>query len=257
MSAEQLAEANAPARPHPPLVGLALSRSLGFIVIGRLAARIRRLGQLTASPSPHRLVTAASRRGDDRRASPPRSDPPEPWKRRGPGRPGPRCARFLADAVPSGRLRRRRSTSLRGRGRRRPPRSTWTRAPLAVEPRWRGRAGPRRPHLPVDEDAPADDAPTSCPRGRARRRDTDRRPARPPGPTTSHRRVRLPRSESETQPRPRSAVEPARPRSVPVRDHAALPRRPAGPARRRSPTPEGCLSPAGAAGPTGARPRRS
>ena len=50
MSAEQLAEANQQLA-HPPLMGLALSRSLGFIVIGRLAARHGIAVRLTASPS--------------------------------------------------------------------------------------------------------------------------------------------------------------------------------------------------------------
>ena len=38
MSPDQLAEANEQLA-HPPLMGLTLGRSLGFIVIGRLAAR--------------------------------------------------------------------------------------------------------------------------------------------------------------------------------------------------------------------------
>jgi signal transduction histidine kinase len=50
MSADQLAEANAQLA-HPPLVGLALSRSLGFIVIGRLAQRFGISVKLTSSPS--------------------------------------------------------------------------------------------------------------------------------------------------------------------------------------------------------------
>jgi len=50
MSADQLAEANTQLA-HPPLVGLALSRSLGFIVIGRLAQRFGISVKLTASPS--------------------------------------------------------------------------------------------------------------------------------------------------------------------------------------------------------------
>lgn len=50
MSAEQLAEANVQLG-RPPLVGLALSRSLGFIVIGRLAQRFEISVKLTASPS--------------------------------------------------------------------------------------------------------------------------------------------------------------------------------------------------------------
>ncbi|MBI2705437.1 MAG: HAMP domain-containing protein [Actinobacteria bacterium] len=50
MSAEQLAEANIQLA-RPPLVGLALSRSLGFIVIGRLAQRFDISVKLTASPS--------------------------------------------------------------------------------------------------------------------------------------------------------------------------------------------------------------
>ncbi|MCX7621030.1 MAG: nitrate- and nitrite sensing domain-containing protein [Acidimicrobiales bacterium] len=50
MSAEQLAEANHQLA-HPPLVGLALSRSLGFIVVGRLAQRFDISVKLTASPS--------------------------------------------------------------------------------------------------------------------------------------------------------------------------------------------------------------
>ena len=50
MSADQLAEANTQLA-RPPLVGLALSRSLGFIVIGRLAARFDIQVKLTSSPS--------------------------------------------------------------------------------------------------------------------------------------------------------------------------------------------------------------
>ncbi|MCC5953536.1 MAG: nitrate- and nitrite sensing domain-containing protein [Acidimicrobiia bacterium] len=50
MGADQLAEANTQLA-KPPLVGLALSRSLGFIVIGRLAQRFDVQVKLTASPS--------------------------------------------------------------------------------------------------------------------------------------------------------------------------------------------------------------
>jgi len=50
MSADQLSEANTQLA-NPPLVGLALSRSLGFIVIGRLAQRFNINVKLTASPS--------------------------------------------------------------------------------------------------------------------------------------------------------------------------------------------------------------
>ncbi len=50
MSADQLAEANTQLA-RPPLVGLALSRSLGFIVIGRLASRFGVSVRLTSSPS--------------------------------------------------------------------------------------------------------------------------------------------------------------------------------------------------------------
>jgi signal transduction histidine kinase len=50
MSGDQLAEANIQLS-RPPLVGLALSRSLGFIVIGRLAQRFGIAVKLTASPS--------------------------------------------------------------------------------------------------------------------------------------------------------------------------------------------------------------
>jgi signal transduction histidine kinase len=50
MSPEQLGEANVQLA-RPPLVGLALSRSLGFIVIGRLAQRFGISVKLTASPS--------------------------------------------------------------------------------------------------------------------------------------------------------------------------------------------------------------
>ncbi len=67
MSADQLGEANIQLT-RPPLVGLALSRSLGFIVIGRLAQRFGVSVKLTASPSggvtalvtlPRELVTYA------------------------------------------------------------------------------------------------------------------------------------------------------------------------------------------------------
>jgi hypothetical protein len=50
MSADQISEANSQLA-RPPLVGLALSRSLGFIVIGRLSARFGVEVKLTASPS--------------------------------------------------------------------------------------------------------------------------------------------------------------------------------------------------------------
>ena len=50
MSADQLAEANSQLA-RPPLVGLALSRSLGFIVIGRLASRFGVTVKLTSSSS--------------------------------------------------------------------------------------------------------------------------------------------------------------------------------------------------------------
>ena len=50
MSAEQVVEANETLE-KPPLVGLAMSRSLGFIVIGRLAARFGISVRLMASPS--------------------------------------------------------------------------------------------------------------------------------------------------------------------------------------------------------------
>ncbi len=50
MSAEQLAEANA-LLTSPPPVGLALSRSLGFIVVGRLARRLRVSVRIAASPA--------------------------------------------------------------------------------------------------------------------------------------------------------------------------------------------------------------
>ncbi len=50
MTADQLAEANTQLA-RPPLVGLALSRSLGFIVIGRLSQRFSVSVKLTASPS--------------------------------------------------------------------------------------------------------------------------------------------------------------------------------------------------------------
>ena len=81
MSADQLAEANTQLA-RPPLVGLALSRSLGFIVIGRLASRFGVAVKLTSSPSggvtalvtlPPELVTVdgqpmvAPRGGRDRR----------------------------------------------------------------------------------------------------------------------------------------------------------------------------------------------
>jgi len=50
MSAEQLADANALLNSPPP-VGLALSRSLGFIVVGRLARRLQVSVRLGASPA--------------------------------------------------------------------------------------------------------------------------------------------------------------------------------------------------------------
>jgi signal transduction histidine kinase len=49
MSSEQLTEANR-LLANPPVVGLALSRSLGFTVIGRLAARFGIVVRLTSSP---------------------------------------------------------------------------------------------------------------------------------------------------------------------------------------------------------------
>ncbi len=50
MSAEQMAEANH-LLAHPPLVGLALSRSLGFIVIARLAERLGITVSLESAPT--------------------------------------------------------------------------------------------------------------------------------------------------------------------------------------------------------------
>ena len=50
MSPDQLAEANALLESPPP-VGLALSRSLGFIVVGRLARRLQVSVRLAASPA--------------------------------------------------------------------------------------------------------------------------------------------------------------------------------------------------------------
>ncbi len=50
MSAEQLADANA-LLASPPPVGLALSRSLGFIVVGRLSRRLGVTVRLSASPA--------------------------------------------------------------------------------------------------------------------------------------------------------------------------------------------------------------
>jgi signal transduction histidine kinase len=50
MSAEQIADANT-LLASPPPVGLALSRSLGFIVVGRLARRLRVSVRLSASPA--------------------------------------------------------------------------------------------------------------------------------------------------------------------------------------------------------------
>jgi HAMP domain-containing protein len=50
MSSEQMAEANH-LLAHPPLVGLALSRSLGFIVIGRLAERLGISVSLESAPT--------------------------------------------------------------------------------------------------------------------------------------------------------------------------------------------------------------
>ncbi|MCU0310469.1 MAG: nitrate- and nitrite sensing domain-containing protein [Acidimicrobiales bacterium] len=55
MNAQQLAEANAQLA-RPPLVGLALSRSLGFIVIGRLANRFGLT--VTLEPTPNGGTTA-------------------------------------------------------------------------------------------------------------------------------------------------------------------------------------------------------
>jgi signal transduction histidine kinase len=50
MTAEQITEAN-DLLTNPPPVGLALSRSLGFIVVGRLARRLRVSVRLSASPA--------------------------------------------------------------------------------------------------------------------------------------------------------------------------------------------------------------
>ena len=92
MSAEQLADANK-LMANPPVVGLALSRSLGFIVIGRLAARFGIVVRLTSSPSggvsalvslpntvidvqaPPEAVHAGGVRGTERRVVDHRSDP--------------------------------------------------------------------------------------------------------------------------------------------------------------------------------------
>ncbi len=56
MNAQQLAEANAQLA-RPPLVGLTLSRSLGFIVIGRLASRFGLT--VTLEPTPNGGTTAS------------------------------------------------------------------------------------------------------------------------------------------------------------------------------------------------------
>ena len=68
MSAEQLAEANA-LLASPPPVGLALSRSLGFIVVGRLARRLRveRAPERLARRWRHRRRRPARRRALRRR----------------------------------------------------------------------------------------------------------------------------------------------------------------------------------------------
>jgi signal transduction histidine kinase len=55
MSAEQMADANT-MLAHPPLVGLSLSRSLGFIVIGRLASRFDL--SVVLEPTPNGGTTA-------------------------------------------------------------------------------------------------------------------------------------------------------------------------------------------------------
>ena len=86
MSADQLAEANTQLA-RPPLVGLALSRSLGFIVIGRLAARFDIQVKLTSSPSggvtalvtlPRDIVTFEGEEAPPAAEAPAAPAPPEP-----------------------------------------------------------------------------------------------------------------------------------------------------------------------------------
>ena len=83
MSSEALTESN-DLLARPPLVGLALSRSLGFIVIGRLAARFGIAVRLMPSPSsgttamvslPPTLITDQPRTSGEPQAIPDRAQP--------------------------------------------------------------------------------------------------------------------------------------------------------------------------------------
>ena len=126
---------------HPPLVGLAMSRSLGFIVIGRLAARIGVTVRLI--PSPTGGVTAiVSLPATIVEDTPPaagraaRTTTEEPSDRDRLEAPD-----SLADAVPVGFAVRRRARLPGGRGDARTPRPTPMREPpVAVDP-----AAPSRP----------------------------------------------------------------------------------------------------------------
>jgi signal transduction histidine kinase len=122
MSTEQLQEANALLGAPPP-VGLALSRSLGFIVVGRLARRLGVSVRLTASPAggitavvelPSTVLAGAEQPGlpaltpTDGLAPGPSApgpvDEPRPLTAEGEGLPAPLAAApaTLSDALPVG-----------------------------------------------------------------------------------------------------------------------------------------------------------
>ncbi|MEP6661779.1 MAG: nitrate- and nitrite sensing domain-containing protein [Acidimicrobiales bacterium] len=82
MGTEQLGEANETVQ-RPPVTGLGLSRSLGFTVVGRLAARYRIHVELTANPvggvtATIRVPAAVLTTGTDQLAPPPPAQAPSP-----------------------------------------------------------------------------------------------------------------------------------------------------------------------------------
>ena len=136
MSADQLAEANSQLA-RPPLVGLALSRSLGFIVIGRLAARFGIAVKLTSSPSggvtalvtlPADLVTVD---GQPMVARP--ADRPPAAAAAAAGRRRPRRPETDAAVDPTVAVGRRRSSSTRSSDAGHRSRRRGRRSPLAAE----------------------------------------------------------------------------------------------------------------------------
>ena len=168
MSDDQLAEANALLESPPP-VGLALSRSLGFIVVGRLARRLQ------ISGPPRRVA----RRRHHRPPAVARIGPRGSGGDRRPDAPGGPSRRQRPDGTPA--RRRRTSPGLSWRARR----SLWRRRQA------RSRT-PRRP------------SPTPCPPARTSsaawpRWSTPRRRLPPPTPSSTRR-------SGASRPTPRSTT---------------------------------------------------